>query len=249
MQINPALPRQMNVANKPEASERIPAIAVVEDNQDLREDVLVPALCRAGFEVVGMASALELYRAMTARSFDLVLLDVGLPDENGFSIAAHLRSLSPTLGIVMLTGYDTSEGQVRGLMAGADVYLFKPPDMEVVVNTLRNLARRILPSAATPVPEPTTWRLGDQGWVIVSPSGVEIKMNQDEQELMAMLAQSVGTPVDREMLMARLSKGAYEFDLHRLEMLVYRLRKKCQKVAKEDLPLLSVRGVGYVLHW
>lgn len=239
----------MIVANKPEASERLPAIAVVEDNQDLREEVLIPALRRAGFEVVGMASALELYRAMTARSFDLVLLDVGLPDENGFSIATHLRSLSPTLGIVMLTGLDTSEGQVRGLMAGADVYLFKPPDMEVVVNTLRNLARRILPSVTTPSPEPTTWRLGEQGWVIVSPTGVEIKMNQDEQELMAMLAKSVGTPVDREMLMARLSKGAYEFDLHRLEMLVYRLRKKCLKMAKEDLPLHAVRGVGYVLHW
>lgn len=239
----------MNVANKPEASERLPAIAVVEDNHDLREDVLIPALQRAGFEVVGMASALELYRAMTARSFDLVLLDVGLPDENGFSIASHLRGLSPTLGIVMLTGLDTNEGQVRGLMAGADVYLFKPPDMEVVVNTLRNLARRILPSVATPPPEPTTWRLGEQGWVIVSPSGVEIKLNQDEQELMTMLAQSVGTPVDREMLMARLSKGAYEFDLHRLEMLVYRLRKKCLKMAKEDLPLHAVRGVGYVLHW
>lgn len=245
----PALLREMNIASKPEASERLPSIAVVEDNHDLREDVLIPALRRAGFEVVGMASALELYRAMTARSFDLVLLDVGLPDENGFSIATHLRSLSPTLGIVMLTGLDTSEGQVRGLMAGADVYLFKPPDMQVVVNTLRNLARRILPAVATPAPEPTSWRLGDQGWVIVSPSGVEIKMNQDEQELMTMLAQSVGTPVDREMLMARLSKGAYEFDLHRLEMLVYRLRKKCLKMAKEDLPLHAVRGVGYVLHW
>jgi two-component system, OmpR family, response regulator PhoP len=239
----------MYVASKPEASERLPSIAVVEDNQDFREEVLVPALRRAGFEVVGMAGALELYRAMTTRSFDLVLLDVALPDENGFSIASHLRSLSSTLGIVMLTGYDTSENQVRGLMAGADVYLFKPPDMEVVVNTLRNLARRIVPNAATLAPEPTAWRLGEQGWIIESPTGVEIKMNQDEQELMTMLAESVGKPVDRETLMTRLSRGAYEFDLHRLEMLVYRLRKKCLKLAKEDLPLHAVRGVGYVLHW
>jgi DNA-binding response OmpR family regulator len=74
-------------------------------------------------------------------------------------------------------------------------------------------------------------------------------MNQDEQELMTMLAESVGKPVDREILMTRLSRGAYEFDLHRLEMLVYRLRKKCLKLANEDLPLDAVRGVGYVLHW
>ncbi len=247
----PALPSQMNMVSKQRAPGRLPVVAVVEDDPDLRDDVLVPSLIRAGFDAVGMSGALDLYRAMTTRAFDLVLLDVGLPDEDGFAIAAHLRSLSPTLGIVMLTGYETSEDQIRGLTAGADAYLFKPPEMGVVVNTLRNLARRIIPRMGTPAPAsaPTAWGLADHGWTIVAPGGKEIKLNQDEQDLMGMLSQSIGTPVDREKLMARLSKGAYEFDPHRLEMLVYRLRKKCLKMAGMDLPLHAVRGVGYVLHW
>ncbi|WP_082647645.1 response regulator transcription factor [Lysobacter antibioticus] len=235
-------------ARSMEAARRLPTLAVVEDDRTFREDVLLPVLAHSGFSVFGMAGALDLYRSMTLRSYDLVLLDVGLPDEDGVSIAAHLRKLSPRVGIVMLTGYDSGPDRMRGLRAGADAYLPKPVDMEEVVTTLHNLARWVVPEA-NPAHARTKWRLDDRGWCILTPGGVEIEMNLAERQVMAMLAAAAGIPVQRETLIASLVKNAYEFDPHRLEMLVHRLRKKCQQLAEEELPLRAVRGIGYVLNW
>lgn len=232
------------------AEGRLPTLAVVEDDRTFREEVLVPVLVHSGFAVVGMAGALDLYRSMTQRSYDLVLLDVGLPDEDGFSIAAHLRSLSPHVGIVMLTGFDTGQDRMRGLRAGADAYLFKPVDMEEVVTTLRNLARRVVPGVpAAAAHTLAKWRLDERGWCILAPRGVEIEMNLAERQVMAMLAAAAGVPVHREALISGLVNNAHDFDPHRLEMLVHRLRRKCMKLAGEEIPLRAVRGVGYVLNW
>lgn len=226
------------------------ALAVVEDDEDYRESLLVPALVSAGFSVQGMASALELYRSMTARRYDLVLLDAGLPDDDGFSIARHLRGLSATVGIVMLTGYVSARDRMRGLDAGVDAYLTKPIDMDVLLATLRNLARRVAPGPAVPDPDAGgQWRLADSGWCIVSPGGVEVTMSLPEKQVISMLAVSPGTAVRRERLIARLVEDVHDFDPHRLEMLVYRLRRKCLKLTREELPLRAVRGVGYVLTW
>src|SRR5690606_8882601 len=76
-------------------------LAVVEDDAELRERILLPALQAAGFEPVGFCSALELYRQWTRAPFDLVLLDVGLPDEDGVEITRHLRTLGGAMGIVI----------------------------------------------------------------------------------------------------------------------------------------------------
>ena len=232
----------------PDMADRLPALAVVEDNDDFREDVLIPTLSRSGFDVVGMTCALDLYRAMTVRPFDLVLLDVGLPDEDGFNIAAHLRSLSTSIGIVILTSYDSGPDRMRGLLAGADSYLFKPVEMDVLVTTLRNLARRIFPGTSGAQTH-SKWRLDDNGWCILSPDGVEIEMSLAERQVITTLAATPGIPVQREVLIARLVKDDQDFDPHRLDMLVYRLRRKCLNVAKEDIPLLAVRGIGYMLNW
>lgn len=231
-----------------EAARRLPKLAVVEDDRTFREDVLLPVLTHSGFSVVGMAGALDLYRSMTLRSYDLVLLDIGLPDEDGFSIAAHLRRLSPRVGIVMLTGYDSGQDRMRGLRAGADAYLPKPVDMEEVVTTLHNLARWVV-ADSNGAHTRTKWRLDERGWCILTPGGIEIEMNLAERQVMAMMAASAGIPVQRESLIASLVKNAYDFDPHRLEVLIHRLRKKCQKLAEEELPLRAVRGIGYVLNW
>ena len=230
------------------AARRLPTLAVVEDDRTFREEVLLPVLAHSGFSVVGMAGALDLYRSMTVRSYDLVLLDIGLPDEDGFSIAAHLRRLSSRIGIVMLTGYDSGQDRMRGLRAGADAYLPKPVDMEEVVTTLHNLARWVVPETSATSTR-TKWRLDERGWCILTPGGVEIEMNLAERQVMATMAASAGIPVQRETLIAGLVKNAYDFDPHRLEVLIHRLRKKCQQMAEEELPLRAVRGIGYVLNW
>lgn len=235
---------------RPDAGAKLATLAVVEDDEEYRESLLVPTLASAGFSVQGMASALELYRSMTARRYDLVLLDAGLPDDDGFSIARHLRGLSATVGIVMLTGYVSARDRMRGLDAGVDAYLTKPVDMDVLLATLRNLARRVAPDPATPDPDAAgQWRLADGGWCIVSPAGIPVTMSLPEKQVMSMLAVTPGAAVKREHLIARLVENVHDFDPHRLEMLVYRLRRKCLKLTREELPLRAVRGIGYVLTW
>lgn len=224
-------------------------IAVVEDDAEFRDEILLPILSRSGFQPVGMGSALELYRALLADRYHLVLLDVSLPDEDGLAIARHLRALSQSLGIVMLTGHASAESRRRALECGVDAYLSKPADLRELVATVRNLGRRV----ATVLPDQADggngWRLDERGWRILSPDGRELGLSLAERQVLALLADNPGAPVSREALIARLSGPAEDFDPHRLEMLVYRLRRKCRQELGQELPLKAVRGVGYMLAW
>lgn len=220
-------------------------LAIVEDDEELREKIMVPALRAAGFDATGLASALQLYRMWASSPFDLVLLDVGLPDDDGIEIARHLRGLSPLLGIVMYTGHGRTADRVRGLRAGVDAYLVKPADLDEVIETLRNVRERCGnhdPSRSGS----GGWSLDRQGWSLTAPSGVAVALNQAERQIMKILAATPNEPVSREVLIADLTSDTDGFDPHRLEMLVYRLRRKCLEATGEALPLQAVRGIGYL---
>lgn len=224
-------------------------IAVVEDDAEFRDEILLPILSRSGFQPVGMGSALELYRALLAERYHLVLLDVNLPDEDGLAIARHLRALSQSLGIVMLTGHASAESRRRALECGVDAYLSKPADLQELVAIVRNLGRRV----ATVLPDQADggngWRLNERGWRILSPDGRELGLSLAERQVLGLLAATPGMPVRREALIERLVENVHDFDPRRLEMLVYRLRRKCEQKLGGKLPLRAVRGVGYRLDW
>lgn len=230
-------------------------VAVVEDEASLREKILLPGLRDYGFEATGFDSAAALYRRMLVQRFDIVVLDIGLPDEDGLSVARHLREASRSLGIVVLTGNRGRAEHVQALSGGADAFLSKPVDCEVLAVTLHSLARRLEGAGAGPVPppaasEPRHWRLATDGWCLVAPSGGMLALTMPERSLLSMLDASRGQPVEREALIAALSEEVSEFDPHRLEMLVHRLRRKAGTISTGDdppLPLLAARGVGYLL--
>ena len=232
-----------------------PRLAVVEDDDELRECILVPTLRRAGFEVTALRSALELYRMWVASPFDLVLLDVGLPDDDGVEIARHLRTLAPEVGIVVYTGHGATVDRLRGLRAGVDAYLIKPVETEELVETLRNVQRRST-RAPAPAETPTTveagssgWKLVGNGWKLQAPCGAEITLGATERDLVGELVANACKPVDRSGLIERLTADVEAFDPHRLDMLVYRLRRKCEQASGHPLPLRAVRGVGYMIDW
>lgn len=222
-------------------------IAVVEDDAELREEILLPLLRREGFDAVGMSSALSLYRDLVATRFDLILLDVGLPDDDGFAIARHLRSAASKVGLVMLTGHASDADRLKGLKAGVDAYLTKPIDSAELIATLRNLERRLDLGASAPAR--LGWTLDALGWKILLADGRAIELSLPERRLMEQLAATPREPVTREVLMAALAEDVDDFDPHRLEMLIHRLRKKCQQATGQELPVRTVRGVGYVLAW
>lgn len=214
----------------------------------MREEILIPGLRDRGFEhLVGVGSAIETYRAVLARDFSMFVLDIGLPDEDGFAVARHLRANSDA-GIVMLTGRVGNAEQVHGLETGADAYLAKPVDLDILAATLRSVMRRLepRPAAGTAATDRSGWRV-DETWSLVGPHGGIVRLTHLEYLLASLLFARAGQTVTRETIIACLSRDIHAFDPHRLEMLVHRLRRKVLKAFGHELPLSSVRGVGYVL--
>lgn len=225
-------------------------IGVLEDDPVLREQILLPTLREHGFQAHGAGTAAELYRLMLGQRFDMVLLDIGLPDESGLDVVRHLRGLFPGLGIVMLTGSRGRDKRVRALVDGADAFLAKPVEADVLVATLRSVSRRLAPAVVEPSPPPpraARWQLEADGWCLVSPDGGKLALTRLERRLLQQLFAAEGQPVARQALLDALGEASGEFDSHRLDMLVHRLRGKAAAVAgQEGLPLLAARGVGYL---
>lgn len=224
------------------ASPARPRIILVEDDPELRDEILGPGLQDAGFYVTAAGSAAQLYQCLRGGQFDIVVLDVGLPDEDGFEVARHLRSIS-SVGIVLLTGRAADVDRLRGLGAGADIYLAKPIDVGVLAATLHNLARRVQSAPVSTVP----WRLGTEGWHLFSPDGNRIELSGPERAILRRLFVNAGQPVLRSDLIAALTDDATGFDPHRLEMTMHRLRRKVAAASAVAFPLRAIRGKGYLL--
>lgn len=230
------------------------SVIVLEDDDLLREEILVEGLRDYGFQVEGVASAGALYKALLGRQFQLGVLDLNLPDETGHSVAQRLRGSLPGMGIVMLTANPGREDHLDALKSGVDVFLRKPADVEVLALTLRNLLRRLQATAAgsgsneAPA-EPEAWRLQSDGWCLVAPGGAVAPLTTSERSVLRALDQQRGEPVAREQLVQALARDVVEFDPHRLDMLVHRLRRKAAALVDKGVafPLLSARGVGYLL--
>lgn len=221
-------------------------VLVVEDDPGMREDILIPGLQDAGFNAIGAGSAAEAYRKMLTHDFCLFILDIGLPDEDGLTIARHLRALTDA-GIVILTGRKRNKAdRIRGLEEGADAYVTKPVDVDVLTATLRSLLRR-LPKAAKAEEIPAAWRLDMDKWNLASPAGRTVRLTHPERLVVNLLAESAGKTVARDTIISRLTHDVHDFDPHRLEMLIHRLRRKVLAATSEQLPLNAVRGLGYVL--
>lgn len=227
-------------------------ILVVEDDEEMRDQLLIPGLKRSGFEYVhGVGSAIETYRSMLTKTFAMFILDAGLPDESGIAMARHIRSASDA-GIVMLTELCTSNAdQVRGLDEGADAYLTKPIDLKLLVATMRSIFRRRQPGVVAATSHPN-WVLAYDGWTLFTPSGAEVALTNGEREILRPLFANRGQAVSREQIVAALletnesDQSVQTFDPHRLELMVHRLRKKIAQHASESFPLNTIRGKGYV---
>lgn len=220
-------------------------VALVEDDGEFRDEILLPVLTAVGFDVSGFGDAAGLYRAMLSSRFDIVVLDIGLPDEDGFGVARRLRETSP-VGIVMLTGRHADPDRVRGLTIGADAYLPKPAEPALLIATLNSLARRLRMEPGGTAEQPG-WQIDSRGWHLVAPDGQHVELTQSERTIVLRLAAADGHPVPRDTLIADLTDDCDSFDPHRLEMLVHRLRRKCATATSHALPLRAIRNQGYLL--
>ena len=224
-------------------------IAVLEDDALLREDILVPGIASHGFAVEGFARPSDLYRRLLATRFDVILLDIGLPDEDGLSVARHLGGLVQA-GIIVLTGRGDAGERQRGLLEAVDMWLHKPLEIDIIAASIHSLLRRLPAGAATNAMQASaggsTWLLDQANWRLVAPGGVAVVLTRAERAVLGKLQAVPGDPVDAEALIAELGGRSDSFDKHRLEMLMYRLRRKVADATLQPLPVRSVRNRGYV---
>lgn len=225
------------------------AVWVVEDDPELLE-LMVDDLRWRGAQVRGMDSGEALYRELAVGRCDIVVLDVGLPGEDGYTVTRHLRG-AVDIGIVMLTGRGGAHDMAHGLSLGADIYLVKPLDLDVLAAALRSLRRRLPPAmaAGTPAvvaPAPRQWSLQADGWKLCAPDGRVLALTEAERAFLRALFATPTAPVERETLIAAITDQPWDFDPHRLEVLVHRLRSRVKTATGQPLPVRALRGVGYL---
>nr|WP_281493661.1 response regulator transcription factor [Ancylobacter koreensis] len=223
---------------------------MVEDDPDLR-DGLSEYLRLRGLEVTAVGTGLAFLQAWRAGAFDVVVLDVNLPDTTGYALARTLSGQRNEIGIVMLTARSEREDRVRGYEEGADIYLAKPADSEELVLAIRNLARRVAAArkraahdaASVPAMETRSWLLDLTRQRLVTPGGAGMHLTGREQVLVKAIALAAGEPVSRQHLARLLGHADRDVASRAVDAILFRLRRKAAEHGVE-LPLSGLHSVG-----
>ncbi|WLI89167.1 response regulator transcription factor [Massilia sp. R2A-15] len=217
-------------------------ILIVEDNGEYAGD-MAEFLVELNHDVTIATTAAEMWAALTKTPTAVVVLDLGLPDEDGFNVIPRMRQLYPEIGLLVLTGRVAFDNRILGLRLGADHYLTKPIKFPELAAHIEALDRRVRPQEAA-LPAPTKWTLRVSARQLEL-SGSVIDLTEKECNFLHLL--TINTrPVPRQVIVAGM--GGDDPDAsRRVDMLVYRLRKKARSGLGQDLPLRSAYGEGYSL--
>lgn len=226
-----------------------PTIAVIEDDEDLLANLLL-SLRSKGYAAWGAGSAEAFYRELTVTPADIVLIDLGLPGEDGLSALRHLRR-GGDLGIIVMTARGGTESRIAGLEAGADHYFVKPIDFRELLLTIDALWRRVglkqltISPRASDAPNGDAWILNRAEGCLNLPDGRKLPLSQREYEYLACLMANPGTLFTKAALHQHLFPEQEEVDTHRVEVILSRLRQKAESQLGLTLPIRTVFGKGF----
>lgn len=223
--------------------EEMPHVLVVDDDKRLRE-LLRKYLSDNGYLVTTAADAVEARNKLAVLAFDLLVLDVMMPGEDGLSLTRDLRRTNP-VPILLLTAMGEVDDRINGFEAGADDYLSKPFEPRELLLRITSVLRRA-PKAEPEPPKalllgPFTW---DLGRAELKRGDEVVHLTTAERELMGILAAEPGAAVSRDDLAARTGNAA---NPRAVDVQVTRLRKKLEDDPRMPRYLQTVRGMGYML--
>jgi len=220
-------------------------LVVCEDDRELL-GILLAGLPHFGIAARGVQDGEALDQALLEHRPTVVILDIGLPGEDGLSIARRLRAVGGSpMGIILLTARGGLEDRIEGLRDGADVYFVKPVDLRELAFAVRNLHRRVSPppQGAAAAGVYTLDALHSQ---LGLPSGEQVPLTATELCILQALALKPGEVVDRVDLLRSLRLPMDLPGMQRLETQISRLRSKVrQKSGAQPLPLHARHGIGY----
>ena len=219
-----------------------PHLLVVDDDARLR-DLLRRYLTDQGFRVTTAGDAAEARRKLDSIAFDLLVLDVMMPGEDGFALTTSLRA-SSRIPILRLTARAETADRIGGLERGADDYLTKPFEPRELVLRIRNILQR----AAGEAERKAVLRLGEYRLDLrrgeLRRGEESVRLTSAEQLLLAALASQPGEAVSREALAEATQLGG---NLRAVDVQMTRLRRKIERDPRFPRYLQTVRGTGYVL--
>ncbi|MFK0278571.1 response regulator [Ensifer sp. NPDC090286] len=226
-------------------------VLVVDDDPRIRQ-MLARYFEGEGFRVSLAGDGSEMRNRLEKTQVDIILLDLGLPGEDGLSLARELR-IHSDVPIIMLTGRDDVVDRVVGLELGADDYVTKPFHLREVLARVRGALRRRRPPAAI-VPEVQAgetfcfegFRLDVSYRRLTSHDGREIALTTGEFDMLCTLVRHAGRVLNREILMDLTRGRTLEAFDRVIDAQIARLRRKIEKDPRRPELIKSVRGVGYV---
>lgn len=227
----------------PLTSPQPPTIAIVEDEADLRLNLEL-FLQGRGYPVWGVDSAEALYKQLVTRPTEIIIVDIGLPGEDGFSLIEHLAAAN-RYGLIAMTARGATADRIQGLKRGADLYFVKPVDLYELEAGIESVFRRLNHvSRRRDDDQPKPWILDTRDNRLLAPGGEALVLTVREIDLLAYLMSRPGEVIGKDDLLRHLSGSAAMDDFHRIETLLYRLRKKVDQALGQGLPVRSVFGRG-----
>jgi two-component system OmpR family response regulator len=234
---------QSGGASSPGATQAEARLLVVEDDPNIRE-LLSASLRFAGFAVDAVTTGAEAVTAGREAKPDLIVLDVMLPDYDGFEVIKRLRETGVRVPVVFLTARDGTEDKVRGLTAGGDDYVTKPFSLEELTARIRAVLRR---TAGDPGPNRLVFadlELDEETHEVVR-AGQTVSLSPTEFKLLRYLMLNAGRVLSKAQILDHVWNYDFRGDDSIVESYISYLRRKVD-IAEPRL-IHTLRGVGYVL--
>jgi two-component system, OmpR family, response regulator len=229
-------------------------VLIVDDDAAI-SDLLIAYLSDFGIQASAVGNGEQMRQALASRRFDIIILDLMLPSEDGLSLCRSIRTVS-NIPIVMLTARDESSDKVACLEVGADDYVIKPFDPRELVARLHTILRRAAgkPQAVVLRPQAASTEITFGGWTLnrttrelTSPQQLVISLSNGEFRLLWAFVEKPRAVLSRsELLSAARGRTMEAFD-RTIDLMVSRLRQKLEVDAKAPQLLRTIRGEGYFL--
>ena len=223
-------------------------LLIVDDDERIRT-LLQKFLIRNGFLVSAARDSAHARRILSGLDFDLIILDVMMPGEDGISLTKEVRKNSDT-PILLLTAKGETQDRILGLEAGADDYLAKPFEPKELLLRLNAILRRV-PAQDEAAPLPKVMHLGqvhydvDRGEMWQGED--RLRLTATESQLMQIFSSKPGVPLSRSNLVEQLGRDGGQAQERAVDVQITRLRRKIEQDPKQPRYLQTVRGAGYML--
>ena len=226
-----------------------PHLLIVDDDERIRS-LLQQFLIQSDYLVSTAENAKQAITLLSAIEFDLIILDVMMPGQDGISFTAKLRNLKNNTPILLLTARGEIEDRIKGLEAGADDYLPKPFEPKELLLRINAILRRMADLKEEQI-MPKTLNFGNLKYDVARnelwKGKEQIRLTTTESQLMKIFTSALGEPISRANLVTSLGKAVSLAQDRAIDVQITRLRRKIEVNPSKPRYLQTVRGAGYML--